>query len=51
MAKMLGNVAHGRYSICKCPQCGRKPSEDVLWRRNQRARERDEFRRMVSEET
>lgn len=50
MAKMLGNVPNGRYSCCKCLLCGRKPSEDVEYRRNQRARERDRFLREAFDE-
>lgn len=45
---MLGNVPRGRYSVCTCRMCGRKPAEDVLYRRNQRAREDAEVRAFVS---
>lgn len=49
MAKMLGNTPHGQHSVCKSWLCGRKPSEDVAYRRSQRAREEADVRAEVVE--
>jgi hypothetical protein len=51
MSRMLADTPYRRYSVYKGWRGSRKPSEVVEYRRNQRARERDEFRRLVSEET
>ena len=51
MAKMLGNTPYRTWSIYRCACCGgRNTSEDVLYRRNQRSRERTEVRKMIREE-
>lgn len=51
MARMLGNTPYRRYSIYRGWRGHSKPSEVVEYRRNQRARERDELRRTIFEET
>jgi hypothetical protein len=54
MSRMLRNSRNDRSTYtdtCGCRECRNRGGVDDMVRRAQRARERDEFRRQVSEET
>lgn len=54
MSRMLRNSRNDRATFtdtCECRQCRRRGPVDAMVRRQQRARERSQFRRMVLEET
>lgn len=54
MAKMLRNTPNDRSKYtdtCSCRQCRARGPVDAMVRRMQRARERDQARRTVFEET